>query len=64
MILGVALVVDELNKGPRLVFSYPDKFSSHHMRSIPGLNIQHDIKEYHKCAAYVSRMYKQYFQLW
>lgn len=69
MILGVSLVVDELNKGPRLVFSYPDQNSTYHRRNVPGISIRdlqfHDIsKEHQRNAAFVDKLYEQYFRLW
>lgn len=77
MILGISLVVDELNKGPRLVFSYPDQHSIFHRHNIPGVsyphhgdssllenNNQNNQKEYQSCLSFVDRMYQQYFHLW
>lgn len=36
MIVGVALVVDELHKGQRLVFRYPENIPSATLNSVDG----------------------------
>jgi hypothetical protein len=69
MILGISLVVDELNKGPRLLFSYPDQQSSYHRRNIPGIGLfdsqqKENSKDLQKLLSYVNRQYDQYFRLW
>jgi hypothetical protein len=52
MIIGVALVVDELHKGQRLVFRYPGSLPSHIFRGRGGCVMQG-----------IEKLYNQYFSI-
>lgn len=47
MILGISLVVQELNKGPRLLFRYPEESSSYYHRTfqtaVEGGGLSHSL---------------------
>lgn len=67
MLLGIALIVQEVNKGPRLVFRYPEKRSIYYNNMFEELNSlekeqKSDKYDYVHAESSLSAKYKEAFE--